>query len=232
MKFVKGHKTNLGKTWKVKDTSKMHHIAWNNGKKLSIITKQKMSDAKKRNKNNLGKHWKVKDTSKMKSATILSFKNGRVSSAKNRHWKVKDTSKYKGGSKDRHWKLLEEDKLKKKKWQIEHPNRKFRNTKIEQKIAAELTKRRINFQQNIGLCNIANADFYLPDFNIVIECDGCFYHNCLEHYPEYHKDTRKADERKTKLLTENGYNVYHFWGHEINDSVESCINKLRFHNKI
>lgn len=34
--FKKGHKSTLGKHWKVKDTSKMGHTAWNKGKKGTL----------------------------------------------------------------------------------------------------------------------------------------------------------------------------------------------------
>ncbi len=125
-----------------------------------------------------------------------------------------------------------ESKRRIKEWNIKHPNKKYNNTKIEQKIAAELTLRKIDFQQNIGLKNIANVDFYLSEYNIVIECDGCYYHNCLIHHPNSYKETRKADERKTSLLIENGYKVYRFWGHEINESTKRCIDQLNIKKEL
>jgi len=65
---------------------------------------------------------------------------------------------------------------------------------------------------------VAIVDFYLPEYRIVIECDGDYWHNL--------PGTREKDEMKDKVLIFNGFNVYRFWEHEINESVESCINKL------
>ena len=120
----------------------------------------------------------------------------------------------------------EETKLKQKRWQLNNPNKRFSNTKIEQKIAKELDRIQISYKQNINLSNICNVDFYLPEYNIVIECDGCFYHNCKKHHPDNYKNNRKSDIRKTRELSKAGYKVFRFWEHEINESVESCINKL------
>jgi len=119
-------------------------------------------------------------------------------------------------------------------WNINHPNRKFSSTSIELKIREELEKRGfrkdVDYYCNVGLCKIANVDIYLPAFKIVIECDGCYYHNCLDHFPNEHKETREADERKTRILMYNGFNVYRFWEHEINESAEKCIDKIKIQN--
>ena len=150
------------------------------------------------------------------------FKNGHKIRL-GKHWKVKDTTKY-------HQPKSEQHRQNTRLGKILHPNRKFSNTKIEQKIATELEKRglvrNVDFYQNKGLENIANVDFYLPRYNVIIECDGCFYHNCLEHYPKHHKDTRKTDKLKTKNLIKAGFKVYRFWEHEINESSERCIDKI------
>jgi len=118
-------------------------------------------------------------------------------------------------------------KLRKHTAMCMHPNRKFSNTRIEQKIAAELTKRNISFKQNFGLDNIKNVDFYLPDYGVVIECDGCFYHACPEHgSPKHFQHMPAIDANNTKLLTTAGYHVYHFWEHAINKSTEECLNSI------
>jgi len=55
--------------------------------------------------------------------------------------------------------------------------------------------------------------------NIVIECDGDYWHN--------REDIKKKDLTKNKDLIENGYKIYRFWEHEINRSPELCINKIK-----
>ncbi len=173
--------------------------------------KEKIRERMKGKQYNKGKHWKVKDTSKMRMSHI------------GRHWKVKDTSKNReakmGNQYAKGCHHTNEAKEKNRKWHIEHPNKKFNNTLIEQKIAKELIKRGIHFQQNVGLSNIANVDFYLPEYKIAIQCDGDYWHNKL--------GAKEHDERQDKVLIFNGFNVYRFWEHEINKSAEECVNKIK-----
>ena len=171
----------------------------------------------------LGKHWKVKDTSKYKG------------SKKGRHFKMKDTSNMKGGQNTlgKHWKVKDTSRYTGNvEWLIAHPNRKFSGTKIELKIRDELEKRgfkkNIDYYCNVGLCNIANVDIYLPTYKLVIECDGCYYHACHQcGFIKYHQDKRANDIHKTRLLQQKGFAVYRFWEHEINESSEKCINKVQ-----
>ena len=114
---------------------------------------------------------------------------------------------------------------------INKPNKKFRNTSIEQKITKELEKRglkkNIDFLQNKGVMNIANVDFYFPKHKKIIECDGCFHHACKKHgNPKYHQNVPLLDHKKTKLLSKEGFKVYRFWEHDINTSVSNCVDKV------
>lgn len=130
---------------------------------------------------------------------------------------------------------IPEIKEKNKKWHIEHPNKRFSGTIIEKKIEVELKNRGFirnkDYYCNKDIKGIANVDFYLPEHKIVIECDGCYYHNCLIHFPESHKTTREADKQKTKKLEKAGYKVYRFWEHEINKSPEECIKQIKIQNE-
>lgn len=120
----------------------------------------------------------------------------------------------------------EETKKKQKEWHVLHPNKKFKDTGIELKIEKELKARKINYIKQCPLVKSVIVDFYLPDINTVIQCDGCFWHNCLIHNPKDHKEKRIRDMNQDILLKSNGFNIYRFWEHEINQSVEDCINKL------
>lgn len=118
-----------------------------------------------------------------------------------------------------------ETKLKQSLSKINNLPKKFKDTSIEIKIKEELIKRNIEFKQNYPLENIANVDFYLPIYKTVIECDGCFWHGCPEHNPEWDKRIEK-DKTKTEKLVQSGYTVYRFWEHEINKSPKECIDRL------
>jgi len=105
--------------------------------------------------------------------------------------------------------------------------KRFSNTRIEQKIVVELKRRGVKFEQNVGVSSIKNVDFYLPKQNVVIECNSCFYHACLEHgHPAYHQYARTDDAADTRVLEKHGYNVFRFWEHEINASVEKRVNQI------
>lgn len=101
------------------------------------------------------------------------------------------------------------------------PNNKFfKDTSIERKIEEELKKRNLNYQKQVRLCNVARVDFYLPEYRIVIQCDGNYWHNL--------PGRREKDERQDNILKFNGFNIYRFWGSEINKSVKDCIDKIKF----
>jgi len=124
-----------------------------------------------------------------------------------------------------------EMRLAKRARMIMHPIKKFSNTLIEQKTTIELERRGFirneDFFQNFGIARIKNVDFYLPKLNVVIECDGCFYHACHQcGFIKYHQDMIKSDINNTILLETAGYTLYRFWGHDIVDSIDNCINKI------
>lgn len=185
------------KIWQIKEITpgyrkKMSEAC--SGEKNGMFGKHQTKKAKQKSrKAMLGKHWKQTEETKQR-------RRGRPSNSKGILW-------------------TEKAKQQKSEWHINHPNKKFTNTKIEQKIAAELTKRGIYYQQNIGLCNIANVDFYLPKHRIVIQADGDYWHNL--------PGRKESDTTQDKVLSINGFNVYRFWEHEINGSPEECINKIK-----
>lgn len=115
---------------------------------------------------------------------------------------------------------------KNRKGQFKNPNKKFKDTNIELKVEAELKKRGINYQKQVPLYKVALADFYLPDNQAMIQCDGCYWHNCPIHHPTRHIGTRNKDTRQDVVLKNNGLKVFRYWEHEINESVEKCIDKL------
>jgi DNA mismatch endonuclease (patch repair protein) len=119
----------------------------------------------------------------------------------------------------------EKEKKHLSEFQIAHPNKHFKDTSIERKIEAELKKRGLKYQKQIPLCKVAIVDFLLKEINTVIQADGCYWHGCPEHYPNNIK-TKEKDKNKDMILGLNGYKVIRFWEHEINKSVEECIDKI------
>jgi len=188
-KFKKGHKG----FWK--------------GKKLSEGHKTKIGEANKGRKSI--KYWLGKKRLDMIGNKNPAKKQGigkKISEAK-KGWNGLIGHKHSEGAK----KKMREAK-------INNPNRIFKDTSIELKIEAELQRRNINYQKQVPLCKIAIVDFYLPEYRIVIQADGDYWHNL--------PGRKEKDERQDKVLIFNGFNVYRFWEHEINESVKNCINNL------
>ncbi len=112
----------------------------------------------------------------------------------------------------------EETKRKNREWQIAHPNKKFKNTGIEVKMQDELKKRGIKFETHKPILKKFNVDIFVEP-NIVIECDGDYWHNLSVK--------KEKDRVKDIELRENGYEVVRFWEHEINHSVEKCVDTIK-----
>jgi len=96
---------------------------------------------------------------------------------------------------------------------------KRQDTMIEQKIEEGLKKNNIYYKKYIPLCNITVADFYLPEFNLVIYTDGDYWHNLPL--------VKNRDEKQNIILKQNGYQVLRFWEYEINKSVDDCIRRIK-----
>lgn len=178
--------------------SKLGQLAWNKGKKWSQETLEKMSKAR----------------------------TGKKMPHKGVPWT--EESKLKMSKTNKGHFVSEETKEKIRQRRIEKPTRVFKDTSIEIKIENELKKRGIYYQKQVPLCKVARVDFYLPEYRIVIQADGCYWHNCPIHGRGEIKNCSEKDKRQDSVLTFNGFNVYRFWEHEINESVESCIDKLNF----
>lgn len=175
------------------------------GKKHTESAKEKNRLAHLGKQTNLGKHWKVKDTSNMRGGQN-----------KGKHWKIKDTSKMKIAS------MRPEVKEKRRIAQLNRKNL-YKNTSIELKIKDELIRRgfieNIDFFRNTPVVKIANVDFYFPKQKLIIQCDGDYWHNL--------PGRQKKDKEQDKKLKEKSYQVYRFWEHEINESPEVCLNKIK-----
>ena len=120
----------------------------------------------------------------------------------------------------------EETKKKISEWHISNPNRKFKDTSIESSIEKELINREIQYVKQYPLCKTAIVDFYIPGTNTVIQCDGCYYHNCPLHHPLKYIGAAEKRIKQDQVLISNGYKVFHFWEHEINESAAKCVDQV------
>lgn len=79
-------------------------------------------------------------------------------------------------------------------------------------------------------------DFYLPKQNIIIECDGSFFHCDPRNYtkPKYATQikNKRVDEIKNNWATMNGFVLLRFWEYDIYNNPKLIINELKNHMKI
>ena len=95
---------------------------------------------------------------------------------------------------------------------------KNKRTGIELKIAELLTTLEINYEEQKPICNRFVVDFYIPCKNLIIECNGDYWHNRPEQI--------KRDNARINYLTKCGYKIITLWEHEINENIEQCKEEI------
>lgn len=95
---------------------------------------------------------------------------------------------------------------------------KFKDTSIEIAIENELKKSGIYYEKQVLLCKVAVVDFYLPQWRIVIQCDGNYWHN--------KPGAKNKDMNQDFILNFHGFNVFRFSETEIKESPRDCLVKV------
>lgn len=111
---------------------------------------------------------------------------------------------------------------------LEYKNTNYINTNIEIIIQDILTEKCIKFETHSNILSYY-PDILIPEYNIIIECDGDYWHgneNTLKTLKDWQKRAQLYDKRKDEMLSDIGYTVIRFWGSDIEDNIELCINKL------
>lgn len=103
-------------------------------------------------------------------------------------------------------------------------------TKIEVKIRDFLISKNINFETN-HLIDKFRVDFYIPQNNLVIECDGDYWHANPIKYNKTNLDNIQLknidrDYRKEKMLNDYKINFIRFWEFDINNNFEKVKNTI------
>jgi len=103
-------------------------------------------------------------------------------------------------------------------------------TKIELKMVDYLSKLDIEFIKNFRIKNFL-VDFYLPNNNLVIECDGDYWHANPLIYEGKELDkiqlkNRNRDRKKEEMLIKSNINLVRFWEFDIKNHFESVEQKL------
>jgi len=107
---------------------------------------------------------------------------------------------------------LQKQKIRMKRMHQVFPQK---DTSIEIKLQKELERRNIKFEKHKPI--LGQPDIFIEP-NICIFADGDYWHN--------REEVKNRDMYVNKNLILQKYIVIRFKEHEINDSVEGCINKI------
>ncbi len=173
------------------------------GFKQSKESKKKMIEKRKGRKPSLGKHWKLSEETKRKMSKSLQ------GNKRNLGKKFTEEHKKKIGEGNKGKKLSKEarEKISKARQKQVLPKK---DTSIEVKIQNFLKQLNIEFftHQYMKIEHGYQCDILIPSKNLVIECDGDYWHK----YPI----GLEKDHIRTKELIDKGFKVLRLWEHEIN----------------
>lgn len=199
---------------------------------------KKITEEHKKILSNVNKHvWLNTDKKEKIKKHILEYKekNGYYPGCDEKSLeKKKQTNLKKWGVEYPGWNVLElREKLEstcltkygKHSWQIGQDSQNNKDTDIEVITESILIKNNINYIKQYRLyydkTRFKKYDFYIPSNNLLIECDGDYWHgntNKINHLNENHIKVKINDEFKNKLALDNGFNIKRFWGSEIKDA--------------
>lgn len=103
---------------------------------------------------------------------------------------------------------------------------KFFDTSIELKIEEALKSLKVKYVKQFYIESVTTTDFYVPESNLIIEADGCYFHSCPIHSPHAFKRKAARDVVITNSLRMLGYKVLRIWEHDINSFSKAKLKKL------
>lgn len=113
-----------------------------------------------------------------------------------------------------------------------------KNTKIEIEAKRILDSLNIKYFHQHRICGIL-VDFFLPEYQAVVEVDGCYWHFCPEcsHGESFRSNVgfaneiQKRDSRMIEKLNQFSYHVLRLWEHDVKN-FELKISKFLTQIKI
>lgn len=107
---------------------------------------------------------------------------------------------------------------------------KGKETTIEVWFEELLNKHAVKFKKQKAV-RYLNYDFFLSDFNLLVEIQGCYFHCCNLCYPEGPKNdlqrgNLKKNEVKRGVAKSKNYDLWEVWAHEIENEKEKIEAEL------
>lgn len=71
-----------------------------------------------------------------------------------------------------------------------------------------------------------SADIIEPMLRIIVQVDGCYWHECPQHGKGHQKDQPIRDARLTSYAKAEGWTVLRFWEHDILHNIETVLTTI------
>jgi DNA mismatch endonuclease (patch repair protein) len=98
------------------------------------------------------------------------------------------------------------------------------DTKIEKMLQNGLKKNDTKFKIHYPVAGQPDIVIFNKGSKIAIFCDGCYWHKCpVCGYGNEQEKDNKINEK----LKEQGWIVFRFWEHEINNDLDNCIKQIK-----
>ena len=127
--------------------------------------------------------------------------------------------------------LSKEEIIKRNIARSKKPHPKYGTSKLEKRFAKEfLEKLGIKYEEQFEAKDIKRFyDFYLPEYRVLIEVDGDFYHSYGKVYEEMNpmqKRNARVDKIKDNWALEHGIPLIRIWEHDINENPQKVMKIL------
>lgn len=108
----------------------------------------------------------------------------------------------------------------------------IKTSKVERKFGRLLTKYNIKYKKQYKLNN-KFYDYYLPEYHLLVEIDGNYWHGNTNYYPILNRMQRNSkinDHKKNMIAKVHGYKLLRLWEHETKNE-HKCIKKINEYKK-
>lgn len=102
-------------------------------------------------------------------------------------------------------------------------------TSIEKKVKEILEKKNIEFVEQKAIRYI-NVDFYLPQYDAAVQCEGSYWHADIRFYPTPKNNIQRKNIEKDKISTQvildQKIHLLKLWQYDIEERLELVEKKL------
>lgn len=108
---------------------------------------------------------------------------------------------------------------------------RVRESSLERRFKKTLEELDIGYEQHFGLC-ARIYDFYIEDYQLLIEINGDYWHNNPKIYKDFPEDKKreagqKRDDVKFNMARAYDFNILFIWESEMNNHADQIIKILK-----